>query len=155
MEVVRTCARPSHRVLECIHDESGRVMIGDMPADDLSRVYVNDSGEIPEAVDEPEVGEVSSPNDVWLNRAGELQDVFDLCFRPSKIIGLHKSEPSTNLGLEAMLHHETFGFLPVHAERPGNTSCTVGWVFSHHGNDLVFIFFVEGWFLWFVIQRLT
>ena len=129
--------------------------MGHMPANDFPCVHVDDGGEIPESINEPEIGEVPGPDHVGGDGTNDLQDVRDLCFWPSEVVELHEAESSSDPWLEAVLAHDALCFLAVHAERPGNTSCTVGWVFSHHGNDLVFIFFVEGWFLWFVIQRLT
>ena len=151
VEIFRACTGSPHGVFKRIHDECGRVMIGHMPANDFPCVHVDDGGEIPESINEPEIGEVPGPDHVGGDGTNDLQDVRDLCFWPSEVVELHEAESSSDPWLEAVLAHDALCFLAVHAERPADAPGSVGRMFDHHRHDLVFVFLVERRLLRFVV----
>ena len=123
-----------------------------MPSDNLSRVNINDGGDVPEAVNEPDVREVTSPDNADADGTDSLEDVCDQCFRPSEVVELHEAEASTKLRLEAVEAHEAFGFLPVHTECPSDASRAVRGMFHHNRHDLVLVLHVEWRFLGLVVE---
>lgn len=154
VEVLRCCSRASRRVREGVRNECSRVVVANVPADDLSRVDINHGGDIPEAVNEPDVSEVASPDDAYTDGTDNLEDVCDQCFQPSEVVEFHEAEASTELGLEAVEPHETLRFLAVHAERPGDASGTVRGMLRHDGHDLFLVFVVLQRPLRLVVQAL-
>jgi len=72
MEIFRCVSGSSRRVLKRVDDEVGCVMVCYVPTDNPPCMNLDDGGHIPEAVDEPEVGEISGPHYVWLNGADDL-----------------------------------------------------------------------------------
>lgn len=108
---------PSRRVLERLDDERGRVVIGYMPADDLAGEDVDDGREVPEPVGEPEVGEVSGPDDVRAERAQSLEDVLDARFGPAEVAGLRETGAAADPRFQAEDAHDPPSRFPVHAER--------------------------------------
>ena len=82
----------SHSVLEGVNDECGRVVVGNVPTDDLSRVDVDNSRHIPESILKPQVGEIPGPDDIGRYWTDDLEDVFHSGFRQSSVFRLHQSE---------------------------------------------------------------
>ena len=62
MEPPRRVISSSSRIMERFNNERRGVVIGDVPADNLAREEINDRDQIPEAINEPEVGEVAGPD---------------------------------------------------------------------------------------------
>ncbi len=82
------------------------MMVRNMPAKNLSRMHINHGCHIPEPVDEPEIGEVSCPDDIGTNGTQNFEDVGHLRFWSSQIIELHEREASSELRFEAMFAHD-------------------------------------------------
>ena len=102
VEVFRVCSGPPRRIFKGVDDEARGVMVGNVPTHDLTGEYIDDGGQIPESIHEPEVGEVSGPDHVGSNGTDNLKDVFHLCFRPAEVIQFYEAESSTDLWLEIM-----------------------------------------------------
>ena len=65
VEPVRRRLCSPRRVFKCFDHERGCVVVRNMPAQYFARADINDRGEIPEPVLEPEIGEIARPDDVW------------------------------------------------------------------------------------------
>ena len=89
-------------------------MVCDMPSNNLAGSHINHSYEIPEPIQKPEVGEITSLDDIRMKGAQNLEDVCDRCLWPSKIIKLHVMEASAELRLESIFPHHTDDGLSVH-----------------------------------------
>ena len=154
MEIFRHVSGSSRRILKCVDDEAGCVMICNVPTNNLSCMNVNHGCKIPEAIDEQEIGEISGLHHIRLNGADDFQNVFRSCFWPSKVVALYEAKSSANLRLETVFTHESPGLLAIHAKCPANSSGSIGRMFGHNRNDLVLVLLVEWWLLRFVVQVL-
>lgn len=107
-------------------------MVGDVPAKDLSGMHIDDGCHIPEPIDEPEIGEVSRPDDIGTNGTENLEDVRNTCFQSPQVVELHKGEASSEFGLESMFAHDARNGLLVHFKRHGDAAVAVCGMFAHH-----------------------
>ncbi len=117
--------------MERIDDERRRMVVGDMPPDNLSRADVNHGGNVPEPILKPQVGEIPSPNDVRLDWADTLQDVFHPRLRLSEVICLHEAKPAAQFWFDAVFAHQTLCLLVIHPQGQCNAAMAVGRVFGH------------------------
>ncbi len=131
------------------------MVVRNVPTNNLASKHINDGGDVPEAVNEPNIGEVTSPDDVWSDGTDDLENVFYPCFRSSQVVELYVPETSTESWLESVKAHEALRLLPVHAECPGDTPSTIRRMFRHDGKDLVLVLSILWRFLWFVVETRT
>lgn len=99
MEIERCGSCASGGILERPHDETRRVMVGNVPTDNLAGVDVDDGGHVPKAILEPDVGEVSSPNHVRPDGTHNLEDVSTRVSGLPKSSGFTRWNPLRTLGL--------------------------------------------------------
>lgn len=64
VEIPWRCFGPPHRVVKCVHDQARCMVVGDVPADNLSGINVDDGGHVPETINEPNVGEITGPDNI-------------------------------------------------------------------------------------------
>lgn len=127
-------------------------MIPEMPAEDFSRININHCCHIPEPGAEQDIRKITSSQDVRSDGTEDFCDVFDPCFRPSKVIWLHETEASPELWFEMELLHESVCFLAVHAKSNPNPSMTICRMFFHDGHNLCFVLIIRERFFRFVVQ---
>lgn len=136
VEPLRGGSRPSHGVLERLHDERRRVVVGDVPADDFPCENVDHGRNVPEPVHVPEVGKVPGPDDICSQRTEDREDVRDERFRPSEVIRLREPDAAPDAGKKAEDVHHTGDGLPVHAQMHGDPTRAVGSMLFHDRDDL-------------------
>ena len=153
VEPPRRPAGPPDGVQEGVGDQGGRVVVGHVPADDLPREDVHDRGDVPEAVPEPDVGEVPGPDHAGAQRAECGQDVRDECVRPPQVVRLHEPGAAPHPRPEPELaHHPAHGLL-AQPQLQGHAPLAVRRVVGHDGLDLLFQSLVGGRFLGLVVER--
>ena len=153
---VKPCRRgrePPGRVFEGLDDQCRRMVVRDVPTNDLSRKDVDHGSEMPEPVLKPEIGEVSRPDDVRPDRTEDFQDVRNACFRPSEIIRLHKPVSAPDARDDPKTLHEALGLGAADPKRERDPSRTVCRMFGHNGEDFCLVLCICRRFFRFVIER--
>lgn len=131
------------------------MVVRDVPANDFSSMDVDDGRHIPEPVDEPEIREVSSPDDVGTDGTQNFENICDLCFWASQIIELHERESSSDPWSEAISSHDARDGFLVRFERHRDPTMTVCGMFRHDGDDLGPQLFIGCRSFWSVVQART
>jgi hypothetical protein len=132
----------SHSIFERFDDEGCRVMFPKMPANDFTRVHIDNRCNEPKASQEPEIREISCPEHICADRADRSRDVRHLGFLSVLIVELHKAKASTKLWLQMKLFHETLCLLVIPYEGDAHTSVAICSVFIHHGEDFLFVLII-------------
>ena len=141
----RRCRSPRQRQLECIGDIVGTHRRAQLPGDDVTRVVIEDGGEVvPAPADHLEIGEVGLPELVGRSRlvlelVGGLDDdegwgyakrTMERALAATRKRHAHRITVSSNAQENfGMKRRTNFGMLkPVRTARPNNLSTSTPWL---------------------------